>query len=154
MKNPSFLTQIQDQVWNSGAYMPRDIDLQETTYCNLAVRAVFEAFGYHGFDGMNADQMMVFIHASKDFLIKPIADCQALANEGALVVAGLTSTQLKQTHGHVMTLTPGVEDYSGHWDKKAPVGLSIGRRAICFRSKGINWAFVPEPECFVWVPTL
>ncbi len=154
MKNKDLLIATQDQVWNSGAYMPKETDGEEVTYCNLAVQAVFEAFGFKGFDGLNADQILIYVKTSTDFLIKPIADGQWLVNEGTILIAGLSSHQLGQSHGHVCTLTPGLEDYSGHWDKRAPVCLSIGRKAICFRSKGVNWAFVPEPEIYAWVPSL
>ncbi len=154
MKNPDLLREAQDKVWESGAFLPKEEDGAETTYCNMAVNAVLAPMGCTILQGMTADQMVTFMRTSKDFLIKPMADCQFLTNLGTVIVAGLTSAQLKQGHGHVATLTPGVEDYSGHWDKKAPVCLSIGRKAICFRSKGVNWAFVPEPEFYAWVPSL
>jgi hypothetical protein len=154
LKNPERLRAIQDAIWNSNAYMPSETDGEEITYCNLAVQAVFEAYEYTALSGKMADAIMAFVKTSPDFLVKPLADAQALVNEGTIILAGLSSAQLGQSHGHVCTLTPGVEDYSGHWDKKAPVCLSIGRKAICFRSKGVNWAFVPEPELFAWIPSL
>lgn len=154
MKSADFLKTTQDRIWNSGAFLPNDSDGAEITYCNLATDAVFKAFNYSAFSGMLADQMMAYVKTSKDFLIKPMAGIQELVNEGTLIVAGLTAEQLGQSHGHICTLTPGAEDYSGHWNLKTPQCLSIGRKAICFRSKGVNWAFVPQPEFYAWVPTL
>ena len=154
LKNPERLRAIQDAIWNSKAYLPKESDGAEITYCNLAVQAVLDAFGYKDLANLNADSMMTFLRGANDWLVKPIADCQFLANEGTVIVAGLDSQQLKQGHGHVCTVTPGVEDFSGHWNKKTPQCLSIGRKAICFRSKGVNWAFVPEPEFYAWVPSL
>ncbi len=154
MKNPDRLRAVQDKIWESGAFLPKEGQGEEVTYCNIAVQAVFEAFDYQALGTTTADKMLDLIRTSKDFLIKPMADCQQLVNEGTILVAGLDSGQLKQSHGHVCTLTPGVEDYSGHWNKKTPQCLSIGRKAICFRSKGVNWAFVPEPEFYAWIPSL
>lgn len=154
MKNPDKLEAVQDEIWDCGEFLPKEEDGQEVTYCNLGVQAVFNAFGYKGLDGKSADEIMAFMKSSKDFLVKPMQDCQFFVNEGTIIVAGLTAAQLGQSHGHVCTLTPGAEDYSGHWDKKVPVCLSIGRKEICFRLKGVNWAFVPEPEFYAWAPTL
>jgi len=154
MKNADLLREAQDKVWDSGLYMPKEEDGEEITYCNMATNAVLAPMGCTVMQGMTADQMVEFMRTSKNFLIKPIEDCQFLANEGTVIVAGLTSGALKQSHGHVCTITPGVEDFSGHWNKKTPQCLSIGRKKICFRSKGVNWAFVPEPEFYAWLPSL
>ncbi len=154
MKNADKLISVQNKVWDSGLFMPRVVNGKEETRCNLAVEAVFDAFGYSAMDTDDADHIMAFLRTSKDFLVKPIADCQALTNEGTLIIAGLDSKQLAQEHGHVVTLTPGKADYSGHWDKPAPQCLSLGRTGICFRMKGVNYAFVPQPEFFAWVPSL
>ncbi len=159
MRDKAKLIATQDRIWDSGAYLPKEADGEEITYCNLAVLAVLNAYGDHTLDDLHADDMMLFLQQSKKdptmlWIPKPIGDCQLLASEGTIIVAGLTSRQLGQSHGHVCTLTPGEEDFSGHWNKKTPKCLSIGRKAICFRSKGVNWAFVPEPEFYAWVPSL
>lgn len=150
MKNKDLLIKTQDSIWDSGQYLPSDND----TFCNVSTQAVLHAFGNYSMDGMTADEMMAFLRTSKDWLVKLIGDCQFLVNTGTVIIAGADSTQLKQGHGHVCTLTPGVEDLSGHWGVKAPVCLSIGQRSICARSLGVNFAFVPMPEFYAWIPSL
>lgn len=154
MKNKDLLIQSQDKVWASGAFMPNDSDGEDETFCNLATQAVLKMMGCTDMTGLNADAMMEFLRTSGDWLIKPIGDCQFLANTGTLLIAGLGSKDLGQRHGHVCTITPGTEEFSGHWNCKVPVALSIGRRAICARSLGVNYAFVPMPEFYAWKPSL
>lgn len=154
MKDKSLLIATQDRVWDSGSYMPRTTNGNEITFCNEAVNAVLVPMGCSEMVGMMADEMVLYMRTSKTFLQKPIEDCQFLANEGVIIVAGLTSRDLKQDHGHVATLTPGQGDYSGHWNKKTPVCLSLGRPGICFRSRGVNYAFVQQPDFFAWIPSL
>lgn len=154
MRDTQRLIATQDLIWNSKAYMPKETDGEEVTYCNLAVQAVFAAFGYHGLDTMRADEIMLFVRSSPLFLVKPLLGIQELVNNGTIIVAGLTGAELGQSHGHVATLTPGPEDYSGHWGVRVPVCLSIGRKGICFRTKGVNWAFVPPPTFYAWRPSL
>lgn len=151
MRNKDLLIQTQDAVWNGGEFMPKN----GKTFCNLATQAVLHAFANYTMDGMLADQMMAYIRSSKDWLKKPIGDAQFLVNEGTILVAGLTAAELQQDDGHVCTLTPGDKaDFSGHWNSVAPLCLSIGQVKICFRSRGINWAFQPVPNIYAWVPSL
>ena len=146
MKNKELLSASQDSVWGSGLYLPKETDGGETTYCNLATTAVLRAMGCTELDGLTADDMYACVKASKNWLIKPMADAQFLVNCGSVLIAILPSSRLGQSHGHVCTLTPGQPDYSGHWDKHTPLCMNLGRKGTCFRSRGINWAFVPEPE--------
>lgn len=155
MKNRTQLIQVQDSIWESKKYLPGRLDDgREVTYCNLAVQAVLNAYGYHYLDAHLADAMMIVMRKSDDFKAVPVADCQFMANRGTVVVAGLDSRQLKQGAGHVCTLTPGEEEWSGHWNCRVPVCLSIGREGINFRTKGVNWAFRDMPEFYAWVPSL
>jgi hypothetical protein len=154
IKNPQTLSDVQDQVFANKMYWPTEDDGQEVTYCNLATNAVLEAMGYAGFQGMTADQMYAWVSTSKDWLIKPMADCQELVNEGVILIAILSSTKLGQTHGHVNTLTPGKSGFSGHWNMADPVCMNLGRVGTCFRSVGLSYAFVPIPEIYALVSTL
>lgn len=153
-RNKEKLIKVQDSVWASGAYMPTYDASGEVTHCNGAVNAVLGAYDYKRMSGMVADEMMAFLRTSGDFRAILMVDAQFRTNMGTVVVAGLDSKQLGQSHGHVCTLTPGEAEWSGHWNAKAPVCLSLGRKGICFRSKGVNWAFVGVPEFYAWVPTL
>lgn len=154
MKNKDLLARTQDAVWASGKFMPMFQDGAETTYCNLAVQAVLNAFDCREMDNLTADAMMHVLRTSPNFQPMKLEDGQFNANLGTVIVAGLDSSQLGQSHGHVCTLTPGVAEFSGHWSKPAPQCLSIGRQGICFRSKGVNWAFVPEPELWALKTTV
>lgn len=154
MKNKDLLIGTQDRVWNSGNYLPKTINGKPTTFCNEAVNAVLNAMGCSEMTGMRADEMVAYMRTSKTFLIKPMEDCQFLANEGVVIVAAMTSLELKQSHGHVCTVTPGIGDYSGHWNKKTPLVLNLGRTGTCFRSRGVNYAFVTMPAFYAWVPSL
>jgi len=154
MRNKELLIATQDRVWNSGTYLPKVINGVTTTFCNEAVNAVLRPMGCTEMNGMTADEMVQHMRSSKTFLIKPLDDCQFLANEGVILVAGLTSFDLKQEHGHVCTLTPGLGDFSGHWNRKTPLCLNLGGNGLCFRSRGVNYAFVHVPEIFAWVESL
>lgn len=154
MKNKDLLIRTQDSIWASGKFIPVTEDGIETTFCNLAVQAVLDAFGYTALDNMMADAMMRVIRNSSDFVRMKMEDGQFNADLGTVIIAGLDGGQLGQGHGHVCTLTPGKAEWSGHWNSTAPACLSIGRSGICFRSKGVNWAFVPEPELWAWKPSL
>lgn len=133
-----------------------------TTFCNLAVGSVCAAFGYVGFTGMSADQIVGFISNSNDWQQVAIPESQELANQGSLLIAGLNSSDLKQAHGHVCIIRPGKETYSGKWGK-CPRVLNIGSENFIARAKhgpltnqpaGLNEAFVPLPKIWAWKPSL
>lgn len=155
MKDSRLLNQVQDEVFADPALQPHD----DTTYCNIASQRVARGMGCREFDGSGsepytADQMHALIRSSPKFLIKPMADCQDLANAGALIFAILPASKLNQGHGHVCTLTTGQAQFSGHWDAKAPQAMNLGRVGTCFRRNGVNFAFVPQPEYYAWVESL
>lgn len=157
MRDPILLAKAQDAVWESGLYMPHESDAGETTYCNIASQAVARRVGCDMFNyqtDITADQMYDLMKTSKGFLVKPMADCQALVNAGTLIFAILPASKLGQSHGHVCTLTPGPEAFSGHWNAKAPSAMNLGRKGTCFRTHGVNFAFVPVPEFYAWTESL
>jgi hypothetical protein len=150
IKDPVLLAHAQDDVFANKAYWPVDNE----TFCNLATQDVLHQMEYEEMQGMTADQMYEFISKSKDWLIKPMADAQELVNSGTILVAILPASKLGQSHGHVNTLTPGVSDFSGHWNCKAPSCMNLGRVGTCFRNQGENWAFQVIPEIYALVETL
>lgn len=143
-----------------------------STHCNQAVNAVALAMGYNGFAGLNADQIVSLMAASADWTAVPIEQAQDLANQGSLVVAGMTAQQLRDNgsttlHGHVVTVRPGKCVFSGKWDKtspgKTPRVLNIGASdfiargqsgAMTNQSVGLNEAFIPMPKLWVLRTTL
>lgn len=130
-----------------------------TTHCNQAVQAVaVSAFGYHGLDGMLADEIIDFLQESSDWAPIIIHQAQDYANQGSLILAGLNSTDLKQAHGHIVIIRPGIECDSGKWGK-VPRCVNIGASNFLARgqkgvmtnlSVGVNEAFsAPMPKCWV-----
>lgn len=150
IKDPRQLSAVQNSVFANQSYWPK----HDETFCNFATQDVLSQMGYSLMKGMTADEMYAFVWTSKDWLIKPIAGTQDLVNGGTILISILPADKLQQSHGHVNTLTPGIQDFSGHWNMKTPVCMNLGRAGTCFRSKGINYAFVPEPEIYALVSTL
>ena len=133
-----------------------------TTYCNLAVISVAERLSCSGLGGKNADQIVDYIATSPEWSNVPIERTQDLANSGSLVIAGLRSDELGAAHGHVVVIRPGQACYSGKWGK-VPRILNVGKENYIARAKsgplkgttvGINDAFIPMPQFFVWRPSL
>jgi hypothetical protein len=156
IKNPATLNQAQDEVFANKAYWPT---LDGETFCNLATHDVLSRLGYGDLKGLTADQMYAYVSTSKDWLIKPMADAQELANEGTILISILPAVKLGQEHGHINTITTGQGDFSGRWNCKTPFCMNLGKKGTpenpgCFRSKGINWAFQIPPEIYALVSTL
>lgn len=150
IKDQKQLTEAQNIVFANQTYWPKG----DETFCNLATQEILMRMGYTALSGMKADAMYNYVQSSKEWLVKPLAEAQVLVNEGVIMMAILPAFKLGQSHGHVNTLTPGTEDFSGHWNVKTPACMNLGRVGTCFRSKGINYAFVPIPEIYALVSTL
>lgn len=156
MLDKTFLMIVQDKVFADPQYWPEG----DETFCNLATLAVCQLVGCHAFDPTQgrkpllADEMYSLMKTSKAFLQKPMRDAIMLSSEGVFMLAALPSSLLHQNEGHICTLTIGDPVYSGHWNAEAPVAMNLGKKDTCFRSEGVNYAFVPTPEFFAWVPTL
>lgn len=132
------------------------------TYCNLAVNFVATAMGCKAFAGLTADQILDLVENNECWSDVPFEKAQDMANQGTLVVAGLTSQQLNQEHGHVVVIRPGKPCYSGKWGK-TPRCLNIGEQNFIARAKkgslinapvGVNEAFIPLPKFWAWRPSL
>lgn len=133
-----------------------------TTYCNVAVAAVADAMGCKTLDFKTADEILVYISANPDWMEIPIEKAQETANQGSLVIVGLSSEALKQGHGHVCVIRPGIPCHSGKWGA-VPRCLNVGSEMFLARAKrgpltgmaaGVNEAFIPLPKFFVWRPSL
>lgn len=133
-----------------------------TTFCNVAVQGVLNLMGCHDLDGMSADQMCAYFPMSPSWEnIKTMDQAQEMANEGSILVAGLDSIALNQSHGHVCVIRPGLMCDSGKWGMTARC-LNIGGQNFLARGKkgpltgmavGLNEAFIPKPLMWVWVPS-
>lgn len=129
-----------------------------TTFCNEAVHSIAStAFNYSGFRGLMADQIITLMGGS-DWVEIQMGDAQDYANKGSLVVAGLSSTEMKQGHGHVVIIRPGISVDSGRFDGPVPRCVNIGASNFLARGQsgamtnlpcGINEAFIPLPKFYV-----
>lgn len=128
------------------------------TFCNLAVIAVCLAFGCPDLSGKTADEIVLFLSSSPDWSLIPFEKAQDMANQGSLLIAGLDSVSLRQSHGHVVILRPGKPVYSGKWGP-CPRVLNIGAENFVSRAKkgpltnqpcGLNESFVEIPKIYGW----
>lgn len=128
-----------------------------TTHCNQFIHAVLVRLGYLGFGSLIplADDMLTLMNGSPAFhRILDQQEAIRLANTGACIIAGLTSKQLGESHGHVVFLRPGAAEYSTTWKDDAPRGVSIGSAQATFVGKKLSWAFKKKPEYYALVSTL
>lgn len=164
MKDPKFLSEVQDKVWNDPRWKASIIGGFEVTHCNQSALAVANGVGCHEFDPPSggepytADQLYYFFQrGSSNFLEKDLDDIQGLANAGSLVFAILPSWLLKEQHGHVVSVTPGDQVKSESLSRWVPVCLNVSTEVLSSRSIGINWAFPMKRVCprfFAWKASL
>lgn len=100
--------------------------------------------------------------ASPDWSPVPFENAQNLANQGSLVIAGLSGEDLGNGHGHVVVIRPGRQCQSGKWGL-TPRCLNIGKTDFIARAQsgplimmpvGLNDAFIPLPKIYVWRSSL
>lgn len=147
--------------YDNQAYVPL---ADGTTFCNQGVAYVANAMGCKDFEGKNADEIVAFLAASGEWSPVPLEQAQEMANQGSLLVAGLDSKTLGQTHGHVCVIRPGRAVYSGKWTTNVcPRVLNIGSENFLARAKrgpltnqpaGLNESFQPLPKIWVWRQSL
>jgi hypothetical protein len=115
------------------------------TFCNEAVFDVLQRMGSNELkdsDGkaMMADQMIDAMSRSPQTWQEiDMEAAQDFANAGRVVVAGMTSTQLAERHGHVVVCRPGLPDYSAKWQGKAPKVCHCGFHP--WIGRGAEYAF-------------
>jgi len=124
-------------------------------FCNEAVNYICKAMDYQFFDRIEtvsphdailANQMFdIMIDPESDWMQVSARESQALANGGALVIAGWKHPT--SGHGHVAVVRPGCTKYSGNWKSDAPKILNIGKDN--FIHKKASWAFRMVPHFFV-----
>lgn len=135
---------------------------ENVSHCNQAVEAVCNAMGCSDLDNKTADEILTYLLASTNWASVTMLRAQELANQGSLVVAGLNSEALKQAHGHVVIIRPGLLCESGKWGPSARC-LNMGAEVFLGRAKrgpltgmpaGVNEAFLPMPLFYVWNASL
>ena len=159
MKDPIALIDAILNAYDNQAFIPLE---DGTTFCNLAVDAVCQGLGYKDLAGKTADQIVSFLATSSDWSLVQMERAQEMANEGSLLIAGLDSVALEQSHGHVCIIRPGMAIYSGKWGL-VPRVLNIGAENFIARARkgpltnqpaGLNESFVPLPKIWVLRSTL
>ncbi len=119
----------------------------DATHCNQYVAEVCTAYGFKGFEGLVANQIIELMSASDQWTEVDMDKCQSLANMGTLIIAGLKG----EPHGHVNVICSGKEKTSGRWGN-VPSCANVGN--YVFIGKGINWAFSDYPKFWAWRPSL
>ncbi len=155
------LNDVQDTVYANLAYWPKEDDPDHKTFCNMATIAVAQGIGCHALDSaqgkepLTADEIYQLLISNRAvFSPMVMRECQDRVNGGSFIIAILPGYKLRQSHGHLCTLTPGVGDHSGRWNSFTPFCMNLGRAGTCFRKKGVNWAFQVVPLFFAWNPSL
>lgn len=129
-----------------------------STHCNQAVHSIaLTAFKYGGFSGLMADAIVDLL-GGEDWASVDMAKAQDYANNGSLVIAGLSSTALGQKHGHVVVIRPGLQVDSEHFKGMVPRCVNIGASDFIARGQtgvmsniqcGVNEAFPIVPKFYV-----
>lgn len=124
-------------------FQPRD----GKTFCNFAVEFVSRKFGYDGFTGLRANDIMDKLRSDVEWLQIDEKEAQHKANKGQLVIAGWRNPAGHP--GHVAIVVPGRFAKSAKWNSETvPRVLNIGKDV--FIGKGANWAFDDRPLYFSW----
>ena len=129
-----------------------DGDTLVRTFCDFFVSGVVKlGFEYTGFinpltgEAYLADKMVDIMQSSDEWMKEVSGNmAQFHANQGALVVAGWINPD---GHGHVCIVRPGIEVFSGHWNKNAPRVANVGKDV--FINEDAAYAFIDEPSYFV-----
>jgi hypothetical protein len=159
MKDIITLIDSISDVYDNAGYFPTP---DGSTFCNLATTAVASAMGCSDFYGKTADEMIALMQANSDWSEVPFEKVQDMANQGSLLIAGLDSKALNQTHGHVTVIRPGKACYSGKWGL-TPRCLNVGAENFLARAKhgpltnqpcGLNESFIEMPTIWVWRQSL
>lgn len=148
MKDPKFLSSVQDTVWANPKWKENMDAGVDKTHCAEGSLAVANGVGCHEFDPpaggepYMADQLFNFFQrATSNFLEKDLTDVQGLANAGSLVFAIAPSWLLLEKHGHIVSVTPGSQVKSEMLNRLVPVCLNISTKVLSGRVIGLNYAF-------------
>jgi len=126
-------------VYDHPKYKPAD----GKSYCNIAVNAIACVYGFVGFRGMTANQMVAVMDQDGFNFDWPNGlEAQLLANRGHLVIAG----QKAEPHGHVCVIRPAEPTFSGKWNEIVPMAMNIGSTNSI--SKGVNYIFKDRPKYY------
>src|SRR3990167_7020333 len=115
----------------------------DPTHCNEAVSRIADlAKNYKKFYGLNANQIISFLSKSDEWQEQSLVaeDLQELANEGRLLICGVTH----EPHGHVCVIRPGLVKESSAWKMFVPSVVNIGPRNLTKIWMGLSIAFAPD----------
>jgi hypothetical protein len=140
--------------WGKVQQACEDLFASNSDDCNKFVKAVAANFGIPLVG--NADAIVSTIQAMPwNYIGNDLAAAKTasdFASQGKLVVAGLTASELGDSHGHVVVVVPGVL-VNGLYPHAYWGSISAGKAA---RDQGVNFAF-QHPFCdqvkYGWVQT-
>ena len=134
-----------DQVINDFKHEEDSLGNITKTFCNMALDVLCkEVWGFKGFTGMLANQIVDRMKNAPDFAEVGPDAAQNLANDGRMVIAGFKN----DPHGHVSAIYPGTCVYSGKWRCNAPMSVNVGKRNGLM---GTNYAYQTPPIYWVWI---
>lgn len=116
--------------------------------CNKFLKAVANEVDVEDFKG-NADEIIIFLEKEENSWTKLGAGehkkAHDQAKDGKFVIAGMTSADLSDDHGHLSVVTAGDMEHSGMDKIDHPRGYwgSLGGKGK--ECKGMNYSF-PSPE--------
>lgn len=123
----------------------------ESTFCNVSVNYISQKMGFDGFRGMMANDIVHRMNNAPDFSVVGPEAAQALANDGRLVIAGITGDPEQNGqlgHGHVSICYVGDTVYSGKWKEECPQTCNVGKENKFCSS---NYGFNSKPKYYAWI---
>lgn len=144
---PEELIVICLKAFNNPEWQPRKDrpENEAATFCNLAVTWIAGNFGYSGFFGMLANDMINLMERSAKWAKTDLPMAQKLANDGRLVIVGAKDSP----HGHVCVVRPGEMAFSGKWKCRVPIVVNIGAKNSW--DKTANFIFTSMPRAWVLI---
>lgn len=123
------------------------------TFCNFSVFHVLQRMGADQFRDasggpMLADQMIDAMTRSPAWEEIQMEQAQDMANSGEIVVAGMTGDELKDAHGHVVVVRPGIPEFSPKYGALAPKVSHCGHNPYIGRA--VSWAFPGSTRPRFW----
>jgi hypothetical protein len=121
-----------------------EMDMDGTTFCNMALYAVCKELGLPLPEGKTANELCDWLVTNRPRVSS--AEAHALAWRGEAVVATYRATGPGE-HGHVALVYPfPTMVMSGKWGTTVPICANIGKDNGVM---GVNYAFAVLPEYFL-----
>ena len=154
MKNLAILKAACDSVIADPSLQPKKNAQGQIieTHCNMGAIKVANAMGCHELDNQMADQQHATMIANVSKLWTKVDGITATnyALAGGLAFASMSSTQLKEAHGHIATIYPAPMQFSGSLNKQVPMVSNVGVTDIEEKESMAFPVADGEPDYFTW----